>query len=81
MKKSASSIAVVGFTSVLCTTLLLTVTHMSIADSHFKIASMRIKRKFRYVKITSVYDFETLLENKLGLCSKIYVVFKAINCR
>ena len=40
MKKNTSSIAVVGVTSVLCTTLLLTVTHMSITNPHFNMASM-----------------------------------------
>jgi len=40
MKKSAASIAVVGFTSVVCTTLLLTFSHMTLSNPYFNMAAM-----------------------------------------
>jgi len=40
MKKSLASMAVVGFTSVVCTVLLLTFSHMTLSNPYFNLAAM-----------------------------------------
>ena len=40
MKRSAASVAVIGFTSVVCTVLLLTFSHMTLSNPYFNIAAM-----------------------------------------
>ena len=40
MKRSAASVAVIGFASVVCTVLLLTFSHMTLSNPYFNVAAM-----------------------------------------